>query len=108
MAKRDVKQIFLTELSKHGSQRKACKVAGVSRAWVRLQKRDDEEFAQAYSDAMEDSTDLIEEKGVRMAVAGDEKLIRYLLDARRYKKSQVDLGEVIPNIVITIGGKADG
>lgn len=101
---RDKEEVFLLELSRHGSIRKACAVAGVTRGWLRGKKQEDD-FAQKYADALDDSTDRIEESGVRRALAGDDKLIRYLLDVRRYKKdTSVDLGEVSPVINITIGG----
>lgn len=101
---RNNSEVFLSELSRHGSVRKACSVAGVSRSWVREQKRE-EEFALAYADALEDATDRIEEAGVSGALKGDDKLIRFLLEVRRYKKNtETDLSEVKPNINITIGG----
>lgn len=101
---RDQEEVFLSEISRHGSIRKACAVSGLSRTWLRSKKLD-EEFLEKYTDALEDSTDRLEEVAVSRARAGDEKLIRYLLDARRYKKDKtVDLGEVSPTINITIGG----
>lgn len=101
---RNEEEVFLYELARHGSIRKACLVAGVTRAWVRLRKMD-EDFAIAYADALEDSVDRIEEQGTSQALLGDEKLIRYLLDAKRYKKTtEVDLGQVKPIINVTIGG----
>lgn len=103
---RDNEAVFLEELSRHGSVRKACFVATVTRAWVRNQLKDNDEFAQKYADALEDSVDRVEEMGNNMARTGDDKMIRYLLDARRYKKNvEVDLGEVKPIINITIGVK---
>tara|TARA_R100000152_G_C6782307_1_gene219781 strand:- start:20082 stop:20432 length:351 start_codon:yes stop_codon:yes gene_type:complete len=102
---RDQEEVFLSELSRHGSTRKACAVAGLSRTWLRAKKLD-EEFLEKYTDALEDSTDRLEETAYSRARAGDDKLIRYLLDARRYKKDRtVDLGEVTPQINITIGGQ---
>lgn len=105
-AQRDVKEVFLAELARHGSQRKACQVAGVSRSWVRELKKSDEDFAIAFADAVEDSIDRIEEVGHSRALKGDEKLIRFILEVRRYKKqTETDLSEVKPVINITIGGK---
>ncbi len=100
---RDETEVFLSELARHGSIRKACRVAGTTRAWLRLKKLD-ASFSEAFHDALEDSTDRIEETGVQVALSGDDKLIRYLLDARRYKKNtEVDLGQVKPIINVTIG-----
>lgn len=104
-AGRDVKSVFLAELARHGSQRKACEVAGVSRTWVRETKKTDEQFAIDFADALEDSIDRIEETGHSLALKGEEKLIRFFLEVRRYKKqTETDLGEVKPVINITIGG----
>lgn len=101
---RDVAAVFLKELSRHGSVRKACLVAGVTRSWVRTQRLNSE-FAEAYADALEDSVDRIEEAGVHLALSNDERMIRYLLDARRYKKPEGStLGQVKPSITVTIGG----
>lgn len=103
---RSEEEVFLAELARHGSIRKACLVAGVTRSWLRLKKMD-EAFAEAYSDALEDSTDRVEEAAHRGAISGDDKLIRYLLDAKRYKRTiEVDLGQVKPIINVTIGGQA--
>lgn len=101
---RSEEEVFLSEIARHGSIRKACLVAGVTRAWLRLKKMEND-FAEAFQDALEDSTDRVEESAVRGALSGDDKLIRYLLDARRYKRTiEVDLGQVRPVINVTIGG----
>lgn len=101
---RDETEVFLKELSRHGSVRKACLVAGVSRKWLRTRKLD-EDFSERYADALEDSVDRIEEAGVHLALSHDEKMIRYLLDAKRYKKSETTgSGVVKPSITVTIGG----
>lgn len=103
-AKRDKREVFLAELSRHGSIRKACHVAGVSRTTVREWKQD-QDFAVAMADAEEDSVDRVEEVGHGRALKGDEKLIRFILEVKRYKKdSSASLGEVRPTINITIGG----
>lgn len=100
---RDVEEVFLSEVSRHGSVRKACKVAGVSREWLRT-KILDESFAVEYADACEDSMDRLEDTAFAMALDEDEKMLRYLLDVKRYKKTtETDLGQVRPIINITIG-----
>lgn len=100
---RDEREVFLSELSRHGSVRKACRVACVSRGWVREQQKDPE-FSQQYHDAVEDSIDRVEEKANLMARNGDDKLIRFLLEVKRYKRTNdVDLGQVKPTINLTIG-----
>lgn len=101
---RDITQVFLTELSRHGSIRKACNVAGVSRSWVRNQQLNDEEFGTAYQDALDDSVDRLEEQANMQARCGDEKLLRYLLDVKRYKKtSETDIRDITPNVIVNIG-----
>lgn len=100
---RSVEEVFLSELARHGSIRKACRVAGVTRSWLRVKMVCDD-FSELYHDALEDSTDRIEETGFELALDGEEKMIRYLLDAKRYKKNtEVDLSQVKPIINVTIG-----
>lgn len=102
---RSEREVFLHELARHGSVRKACVVAGVTRRWLALQKQDND-FLEDYTYAIEDSIDRIEEEGNAMARCGDEKLIRYFLDAKRYNKktdTTVD-ASVVPVVTVTIGG----
>ena len=99
---RDETAVFLSELARHGSVRKACKVAGVTRQWVRLQRQNDD-FALAYADAVEDSVDRLEDEAYSQALGGEEKLLRYLLDAKRYKKAGDDPIAMQPIINVTIG-----
>lgn len=98
--------VFLKEISRHGSIRRACNVAGVSRAWLRRQLLDSD-FAEAYADAQEDSIDKIEDTGRELALDGNEKMVVYLLDQLRFKKtdSGPGLAGVQPSVTITIGGK---
>lgn len=101
---RDEAEVFLSEIARHGSIRKACKVAGVTRAWLRL-KIQDLDFAEAYADAQEDSTDRIEDQARDEALDGNDKLIIYLLDQKRYRKQSTgDLTGIQPSVTITIGG----
>jgi hypothetical protein len=100
---RDKSEVFLMEFSRHGSIRKACQVAGVSRAWVREQRLEDD-FAINMTDAEQDSIDRVEEKAHQLALIGDDKLIRFVLESKRYKKTtEIDLSTVKPVINITIG-----
>ncbi len=102
---RDTTEVFLKELARHGSERKACLVACVSRSWVREQKKLPD-FAEKYYDAIEDSVDRLEEVAHRRALIGDEKLIRFLLENKRYKKNDgPDLSQVAPTVNLTIGVK---
>lgn len=103
---RDESEVFLKEISRHGSIRRACNIAGVTRGWLRL-KLMDATFAEAYADAQEDSTDRLEDQAVAEALDGSEKLLTYLLDAKRYKKNDSGPGHgaIQPSVTITIGGK---
>lgn len=101
---RDESEVFLAEIARHGSVGKACKVAGVTRGWLRL-KLMDSDFAEAYADAQEDSTDRLEYQARAEAMDGSEKLLTYLLDAKRYKKASTgDLTGIQPIVTVTIGG----
>ena len=103
---RDRRSVFLEELSRHGSVRKACLISGYSRDQVRTMQRDDMEFAQQYADAMEDSIDRIEETGTQLARGGDDKLIKLFLEVKRYKKSNdIEVGDIKPIVNVTIGTK---
>lgn len=101
---RDESEVFLAEIARHGSIRKACRVAGTTRAWLRLRLHD-ETFAQAFEDAQEDATDRIEDQARDEAMDGNDKLIVYLLDQKRYKKQATgDLTGIQPVVTVTIGG----
>lgn len=100
--KRNEREVFLEEIARHGSMRKACLVSGLTRSAVRIAMRDDDDFAQAYADACEDSTDRLEEVAFLNARLGEEKLLRYLLDAKRYKKGESPV-TATPSISINIG-----
>lgn len=102
---RDVAEVFLSEIARKGSVRKACLVAGVTRSWLRMKLVDGSDFAERYADATEDSVDRLEEQAFAEAMDGSEKLLTYLLDAKRNKKSDAGIGSgVQPVITVTIGG----
>lgn len=100
---RDESEVFLKEIARHGSVAKACKVAGVTRTWLRL-KMQDPEFAEKFADSQEDSIDKLEYQARCEALDGSEKLLVYMLDNLRYKKTVGDSVNVQPSINITIGG----
>lgn len=103
---RDEAEVFLSEIARHGSIRKACRVAGVTRIWLRLRLLD-AEFAEMYADAQEDATDRLEDQARDEALDGSEKLLTYLLDVKRYKKQSAgDLSGIQPVVTVTIGGSA--
>lgn len=101
---RDVAEVFLSEISRHGSIRKACKIAGVDRRWLREKKLEDD-FAERYADAQEDAADRLEDQARDEALDGSEKLLVYLLDVKRYKKAESGpMSGITPTVTITIGG----
>lgn len=101
---RDRRDVFLTELARHGTVRKACVISGYTRSQIRALMREDEDFAQEYQDALEDSVDRIEEAGNLMARNGDEKMIKLFLEVKRYKKSNdIEVGDIKPTVNVTIG-----
>ncbi|UGO51469.1 hypothetical protein QJV44_gp55 [Serratia phage vB_SmaS_Tlacuache] len=99
---RDVWEVFLGEVSRHGSIRKACTVASVTRAQYR-EKMQDPDFQQRYYDAVDDATDRIEEAATTFARVGEPQLLKYLLDAKRYKRGEGTNAAVAPVINITVG-----
>ena len=99
---RDRWEVFLSELSRHGTVRKAAIVATVTRQELR-EKMLDPDFQQKYHDALDDSTDLIEEAAIAQARYGEPQLLKYLLDAKRYKAKDVAAVNVAPVINITVG-----
>lgn len=101
---RDRREVFLRELARNGSVRKACLISGFTRHQIRGFMRDDEEFAQDYQDALEDSLDRIEERGTDMARNGDDKMVKFFLEVKRYKKSSdIEVGDIKPTVTVTIG-----
>jgi len=101
---RDETEVFLSEISRHGLIGKACRVAGVTRAWYRTQMLN-AEFAEAFADAEEDATDRLEYQARAEAMDGSEKLLTYLLDQKRYKKTNDgSLAGIQPVVTVTIGG----
>lgn len=98
---RDRWEVFLSELGLHGSIRKACLVATVTRQELR-EKMTDPAFQTKYYDALDDATDIIEEKAITFAKFGEPQLLKYLLDAKRYKKIDNSV-TVAPVINITVG-----
>lgn len=73
-ARRDA---VLAALAETGVLSAACVVAGVNRATVFRWKKDDEEFAAAYADALEQAADKIESEARRRAVEGFDEPVYY-------------------------------
>lgn len=99
-AARDVLDVFLQELSKHGSIRKSCVVAGVSRSQVRSWRKDPT-IEQLFQDSLDDSDDYVREKAVALATGRkpDPQMIKFLMQLKR----DISDVQVNPTVNITIG-----
>ncbi len=64
---------FLTSLSRYGNVTKAVKAARVGRTTVYEWREEDELFAKAWDDAVEESADYLEAEAYRRAVTGTRK-----------------------------------
>lgn len=105
-AGRDKTQVFLSELAKTGSVRKACRIANVTRMWVREQQLNEPEFNTMYADALDDYTDSLQETASMQALKGDANLLKYFLDNLRFNKNEVkQRDDVKPVINIKIESK---
>lgn len=80
---RDWTPAFLTALGDEGTVFAACHNAGVSRSTAYRARQRDEAFALAWADVESTVTDKLERKAVELALAGDVKLLEFLLKARR-------------------------
>jgi hypothetical protein len=65
---------FLVALRDTGNVRAACDAAKVSRTVVYAHRDEDEDFAQAWQDALEESADLLEQEARRRAYEGVQRL----------------------------------
>ena len=77
------KAAFLDALGRGASVARAARAAGVCREQPYAWRRNDAGFAQAWKDAIEDGTDALEDLALEMAAKGSERLIIFLLKARR-------------------------
>lgn len=71
--RRDWKPAFLEALEQTGMVTEACKVAGVGRRTVYDHRQRDEEFALAWADVEEITTERMEREAQRRAVEGTDK-----------------------------------
>jgi transposase-like protein len=91
---------FLTAISAGQSVSAACRAAGIARSAVYTWRKDDAEFADAWDEAIEAGTDLLEDIARRRAVAQSDLLLIFLLRARRPHLYS-------PPRAVQIGGLAD-
>lgn len=87
--KKPRREVFLRQLRKGLSVTAAAEASGYDRAGVYKARERDEEFAKAMDDAIEAGTDRLEDIGYRRATKHSDRLLTFLLEARRpdkYKK----------------------
>jgi transposase-like protein len=85
-----IEQAFLEVLSAGGSVYKAAITAGVSRTQVYEWRRNDEDFALRWDEALECGTDTMEDEAYRRAVNGTEKPVFYKGDECGYIREYSD------------------
>jgi hypothetical protein len=81
--RRDWRPAFLAGFAESGTVKSGCLKAGISRWTAYNERQKNETFALAWHDVEEDLTDRLESKAVELAMAGDVKLIEFLLKARK-------------------------
>jgi hypothetical protein len=74
---RDWKPEFLETLRRGGHVTRAANVAGVTRQAAYKARQQDEQFAAAWADAIEESIETLERVAVRRATVGEERPVFY-------------------------------
>ena len=83
------RDVFLRQLRKGLSITAAATASGYERSSIYAARERDEDFAKAMDDAIESGTDRLEDIGYRRACRSSDRLLTFLLEARRpdkYKK----------------------
>lgn len=81
--KSDWKRHFLAAYAQAGMVTEACKVAGVGRSTAYRERQADEDFALAWADVEERSTEELEAEATRRAKDGSDVLLIFMLKSRR-------------------------
>lgn len=81
--RKDWKPTFLKCLRINGCVSHACLAAGVATRTVYEVRQRDEEFAVAWTDAVDHSTEALEAEGIRRALETSDLLLMFFLKARR-------------------------
>jgi hypothetical protein len=81
--KKDWRQEFLDGLRETGMVTEACQAVGIGRRTAYDERQRNEEFALAWADVIEESTEDLEREAVRRAKDGSDTLLIFLLKARR-------------------------
>lgn len=82
-ARKDWAPAFLAALERSGMVSEAARAAGVGRRTAYDRRERDEQFAQAWDEALEAATEELEQEAVRRAMDGSDLLLMFLLKARR-------------------------
>jgi len=83
---RDWKPFFLDALASGSTVTWAARVAGVHRATANGARKTDKEFSEAWDDALEAGTDMLEQVAIKRATEHSDMLLLALLKARRPEK----------------------
>lgn len=83
---RNWKPDFLQALETTGTVVQACRAAGIDRRTAYRARQADETFALAWADVDEKVTETLERVALQRAVEGSDRLIEFLLKARRPEK----------------------
>ena len=81
--RRDWQRLFLQALEQGHTVASACRVAGVGRTTAYEARRRDERFALAWQELEEAAVEVLEAEAFRRAMAGSDRLMEFLLKARR-------------------------
>ncbi len=81
--RRDWKPVFLKCLRINGCVSHAADAAGITRATAYAHRKRDEEFARAWDEAEDHSTEALEKEGIRRALETSDLLLMFFLKARR-------------------------
>lgn len=81
--RKDWKPRFLKCLRINGCVSHACEAAGIARSTAYLARQEDEDFAVAWADAEDHSTEALEAEGIRRALETSDLLLMFFLKARK-------------------------
>lgn len=81
--KKDWRPRFLEALGETGTVSEAVKVVGIGRATAYDERQRNEDFALAWADVIEASTEELEREAVRRAKNGSDVLLIFMLKSRR-------------------------
>lgn len=106
---------FLAELNQTGNVRMACEAAGISRSYAHRAKLRYKRFAAAWSEAIDNSLDLLEAAATERALESSDTLLKFLLTSKRPEvfgetvrhRHEGELGLHLVEEVISIEGVAD-